>query len=78
MSNPAIVAYTIPDTTPAYTNGTAPASNLLLPSGDTYQVIAFANDYKTTDTTTSLNAGSYIVIAAGGKSGCAGLQTPGG
>ena len=51
-SNPSIVAYTIPDTTPAYTTGTAPASNLMLPSGDTYQVIGFANNYKTTDTAT--------------------------
>jgi len=64
-SNPSIVAYTIPDTTPAYSNGTAPASNLMLPSGDTYQVITFANDYKTTDTASSLNQGSDIVIAAG-------------
>ena len=64
-SNPSIVAYTIPDTTPAYTNGTAPASNLMLPSGDTYQVIGFASNYKTTDTATSLNQNSEIVIAAG-------------
>ncbi len=78
MTNPTIVAYTIPDTTPTYTAGTAPASNLMLPSGDTYQVIGFANDYKTTDTATSLNTASDIVVAAGGKSGCAGLQTPGG
>ncbi len=64
-SNPSIVAYTIPDTTPAYTNGTAPASNLMLPSGDTYQVIGFASNYKTTDTATSLNQNSEIAIAAG-------------
>jgi hypothetical protein len=64
-SNPTIVAYTIPDTTPAYTSGTAPATNLMLPSGDTYQVIGFANDYKTTDTAASLNTSSDIVIAAG-------------
>ncbi len=64
-SNPSIVAYTIPDTTPAYTAGSAPGSNLMLPSGDTYQVLGFANDYKTTDTATSLNQNSEIVIAAG-------------
>ena len=79
-SDPTIVAYTIPDTSPAYTNGTAPASNLLLPSGDTYQVLGFANNYKTTDTASSLNQAASIVIAAGdsGVSGCSGLQTPGG
>ncbi len=80
MTNPSIVAYTIPDTTPAYTNGTAPASNLMLPSGDTYQVIDFANDYKTTDTASSLNTSSDIVIAAGGgsNSNCTGIEDPGG
>ena len=79
-SNPTIVAYTIPDALPAYTAGTAPASNLMLPSGDTYQVVTWANNYKTTDTATSLNASAPIVIAAGasGVSGCSGLQTPGG
>jgi hypothetical protein len=89
-SNPSIVSYTIPNTTPAYTAGSAPASNLLLPSGDTYQVIGFVNDYKTTDTATSLNQSSQIVIAAGdgvtsgtggrhgGSTTCSGLQTPGG
>ena len=78
MSDPSIVAYTIPNTSPAYSSGTAPASNLTLPAGDTYQAIVFGNDYKTTDTASSLNTGSDIVVAAGGKSGCAGLATPGG
>jgi hypothetical protein len=78
MSNPSIVPYTIPNTVPVYTSGTAPVSSLMLPSGDTYQVITWANDYKTTDTATSLNSGAHVVVAAGGKSGCAGLQTPGG
>ncbi len=78
-SNPTIVAYTIPNTTPVYTSG-APASNLMLPSGDTYQVLGFANDYMTSDTATSLNQASHTSIAAGdsGKSGCSGLQAPGG
>jgi hypothetical protein len=78
MTNPTIVSYTIPDTVPAYTPGTAPASNLMLPAGDTYEVINFANDYKTSDTATSLNTAADIVVAAAGESGCAGLQTPGG
>ena len=52
----------------------------MLPSGDTYQVLGFNNDYKTTDTVSSLNQASYTAIAAGdsGKSGCSGLQAPGG
>jgi hypothetical protein len=79
-SDPTIVAYTIPDTSPAYTNGTAPAANLTLPSGDTYQVLGFQNNYKTTDSSASLNQGAGIVIAAGdsGVGGCSGLQAPGG
>ena len=79
-SDPTSVAYTIPNTSPGYTAGTMPASNLQLPSGDTYQVLGFLNDYKTSDSATSLNQGSSLVIAAGdsGKSGCSGLQAPGG
>jgi Flp pilus assembly protein TadG len=78
-SDPTIVAYTFPDTSPAYSSG-APASNLQLPSGDTYQILGFVNNYKTTDTATSLNQASGLAIAAGdsGKSGCSGLQAPGG
>ncbi len=79
-SNPTIVAYTIPDTSPAYTTGTAPASNFMLPSGDTYQILGFVNNYKTSDTATSLNQAAPMVIAVGdsGVSGCSGAQTPGG
>lgn len=78
-SDPTIVAYTFPDTSPAYTSG-APASNLQLPSGDTYQILGFQNNYKTTDASTSLNQTAGVTIAAGdsGKSGCSGLQAPGG
>ncbi len=65
-SDPTIVAYTMPDTSPAYVAGTMPTSNLMLPSGDTYQVITWANNYKTTDTATTLNASANIVIASGG------------
>jgi hypothetical protein len=69
-SNPTIVAYTFPD----------PPSNTMLPSADTYQVDGFANNYKTTDTATTLNQAAGIVIAAGdsGQSNCAGIQAPGG
>ncbi len=62
---PTAVAYTFPD----------PPSNTILPTGDTYQVVTWANDYKTTDTAASLNTSSHIVIAGGGKSGCSGVST---
>jgi Flp pilus assembly protein TadG len=79
-SNPTIVAYTIPDASPAYTPGTAPASNLMLPSGDEYGIILSDSDYKLTDSSSSLNNNSSLAVAAGdsGVSGCAGLGTPGG
>ena len=82
-SNPSTVAYTIPNTSPAYTPGTAPASNLMLPtgsSGDTYEVVTFENTYKTNDSNSTLNASDALAIAAGdsGVSGCQGLQAPGG
>jgi len=62
--NPTPVAYTFPD----------PPSNTTLPSSDTYQVVTWANNYKTTDAATSLNTSSHLVIAAGGG-GCSGLTT---
>ncbi len=70
QADPTIVAYTFPD----------PPSNTTLPSADTYEVTSFANNYKTTDTATSLNQAAGIVIAAGdsGQSNCSGIQAPGG
>jgi Flp pilus assembly protein TadG len=74
---PTAVAYTFLD----------PPTNTTLPSGDTYQVIGFSNDYKTTDTATSLNTSSNLVTAAsgtssgggwwwyGGGSSCSGVTT---
>jgi hypothetical protein len=43
-------------------------------------VVSFANNYKTTDSATSLNQAAGIVIAAGdsGQSNCSGIQAPGG
>jgi hypothetical protein len=69
-SNPTIVAYTFPD----------PPTSLNLPSGDTYQIVGFSNNYKTTDATTALNTAAAISIASGnsGKSGCNGVGAPGG
>jgi len=68
--DPTIVAYTFPD----------PPSNTTLPTADTYQVVGFANNYKTTDAATSLNQAAGIVIAAGdsGQSKCTGITAPGG
>jgi hypothetical protein len=67
-SNPTSVMYTFPD----------PPTSTVLPTGDTYQAIGFKNDFKTSDTATGLNTSSWLVIAAGGKSGCSGVQAPGG
>ena len=69
-SNPTIVAYTFPD----------PPSNTTLPTADTYQVVGFKNNYKTTDADTTLNQAAPIVIAAGdsGQSNCTGIKAPGG
>jgi hypothetical protein len=69
-SNPTIVAYTFPD----------PPASTTLPTGDTYQVLGFANNYKTSDAATSLNSSAPVVIAAGdsGVKSCSGIQAPGG
>ena len=69
-SNPTIVAYT-------FTNL---PSNTVLPSGDTYQLLGFSNNYKLTDGSATLNQASPIAIAVGdsGVNGCSGMQTPGG
>ena len=69
-SNPTIVAYTFPD----------PPSNTTLPTADTYEVVGFKNNYKTTDADTTLNQAAPIVIAAGdsGQSNCTGIKAPGG
>lgn len=79
-SNPTIVAYTFPDVSTPYTNGTAPATNFLLPTGDTYQILGFSINYKTSDTATSLNQAAPMVIAVGdsGVRNCNGVGTPGG
>ena len=69
-SNPTIVAYTFPD----------PPSNTTLPTADTYEVVGFKNNYKTTDAATTLNQAAPIVIAAGdsGQANCTGIKAPGG
>ena len=44
----------------------------------TYQVTPFLADYRTSDSATTLNSSSNLTAAIGQKSGCSGLQTPGG
>ena len=67
--NPATTQY--PTASPYTIGGTA-----------TYQIVNFSSDYRTSDTATSLNAASKLVIAAGGKPNCPGnppgLQAVGG
>ena len=65
-SNPTPVQYTFQNVTPG-------SQNLTLPSGDTYQVIPFAGNYKLSDASTSLNANANIVAAAGKHSQDLGL-----
>ena len=43
------------------------------PTGPTYQVTSFLNDFKTSNNATILNTNSLLVKAAGGKSGCGGM-----
>jgi hypothetical protein len=70
------VSTTSPNYNPpvTYTYQVAPT-----PLGTTGNTIAtFAHDYKSTDASTTMNAASQTVIAAGGKSGCTGIQGKGG
>ncbi len=48
------------------------------PATYTYQITGFSSDYRTSDSTTTLNTSSSLVKAVGGKSGCTGLQAIGG
>jgi len=55
---------------PTGTSGYKPPSGTY---GPTYQVVPFSEDYRTSDTATTLNSGSNLVKAAGGVSGCGGI-----
>jgi hypothetical protein len=68
---PAIEPYPLP-IGPGYTTYSNEAA------GITYQIVNFSSDYRTSDAATSLSTSSDIVIAAGGNSGCKGLQAIGG
>lgn len=48
------------------------------PATSTYQIVGFSSDYRTSDTASTLSSSSNIVKAAGGKSGCTGMQAIGG
>ena len=63
-------------TAAAYTYPTPGASSYSPGSAGTYQVTGFLSDYRTSDTATSLNPNSALVMAAGGKPNCGGLWPP--
>ncbi|MGA1982987.1 MAG: pilus assembly protein TadG-related protein [Acidobacteriaceae bacterium] len=75
--------WTCPTSNPTkepYTFPTAGASSYG-PTGSstpTYQIVAFSSDFRLSDTASTLNPASNIVIAGGGKSGCNGMAAPGG
>jgi hypothetical protein len=71
-SNPTIGPYQFPVVTPGGTQ------NLILPTTENYQVVPFSGNYRTSDAATTLDTSSEIAIAAGAKSGCDGLEAPGG
>jgi hypothetical protein len=48
------------------------------PATETYQIVGFSSDYRTSNSATTLNSSSDIVMAVGGKSGCTGLVAKGG
>ena len=66
-SGPTTAPYPLPSP-PSYTPAATP----------TYQIVNFSSDYRSSDAATSLNTNSNLVIAAGGKTGCLGLQAIGG
>jgi Flp pilus assembly protein TadG len=66
---PNAMPYTFPPI-PTDTSGYTPPSGTW---GPTYEVVGFSNDYRTSNSSTTLNSSSSLVKAAGGKSGCGGL-----
>ncbi len=72
-SNPTSLPYTFPSA-----SGTTYAPSGNASTTGTYQVIPYSSDYRSSSTSTSLVGSSNLVLAAAGKSGCTGLQAPGG
>jgi Flp pilus assembly protein TadG len=93
-SNPSIDPYTFPSTTAqtlspmpfvksttTSTTGSGSSKKTTVTTTTdqvTYQVTPYLSDYRGSDSASTLNTASYAAIAAGGKSGCAGMQAPGG
>ena len=70
----------VTNTTQAAYDYTCPTKNpATVPynKGPLYSIIPFSSDYRTSDTASSLNSSSDVVIAAGGGS-CSGIAAPGG
>jgi hypothetical protein len=68
------VAWALPYTFPPVPNGTSgytPPTGTLEP---TYEVVGFSNDYRSSDSATTLNSSSNLVKATGYVSGCGGIQ----
>ena len=61
--------YTFPPIPTSTSGYSAPSGTY----GPTYQVVPFSEDYRTSDTATTLNSSSNLVKAAGGVSGCGGI-----
>jgi hypothetical protein len=73
-TNPTAGPYTFPSTT-AKTLSTMPYKSGTTTVNETYQVTSFLADYRTDNQATSLTSTSNLVKAAGGKSGCPGMQS---
>jgi hypothetical protein len=70
-SNPTTVSYSTP----------TPGATWSAPTGTsaTYQITTYLSNYSSTNKAGgALNTASALTIATGGKSGCSGMQTPGG
>jgi Flp pilus assembly protein TadG len=68
-TNPTIVPYDFQNV------ATGSSQNLNLPSGGTYEIVPFTNNYQTASG--GLNTAANMVLAVGGG-GCSGMQAPGG
>ncbi len=83
QANTASKDTTCPTSNPTILNYSTPAAGAtwVAPTGTaaTYQITTYLSNYSSTNKTGgALNTSSALTIAAGGKSGCNGLQTPGG
>jgi hypothetical protein len=70
-SNPTVPVYSLPSATGTTYNPTGSTTA-------TYQILGFSSDYRTSDTSSTLNNSSNLSLAIGAKSGCTGMGAPGG